>query len=191
MKRPNTKAVSMVTRCGSLRHQSAITSKSRSGAGCHRRQGSSESSHTSIKVNQMNKGLVGRFSGVVSSGWSALRPEFRCAGSVALLLEWRSIFQTLLGIDRRDIDLQHQEMPMPFGMRQGCGHGKCKAGGIVALDLIDLSHRQAGREHTTDTAGDQDIARSQVYIGGQKAHLYFAADIAAECDQAQAVAQYL
>src|SRR5690554_1331177 len=187
MKRPNTKAVSMVTRCGSLRHQSAITSKSRSGEGCHRRQGNSESNHTSIRVNQMNKGLVGRFSGVVSSGWSALRPEFRCAGSAALLLEWRSIFQTLLGVGRQDIDLQHQEMPMPFGMRQGRGHGKRKARGIVALDLIDLGHRQAGREHTADSAGDKDIARSQVYIGGKETHLYLATDIAAECDQAQAV----
>src|SRR3546814_13914891 len=75
MKSPNTKAVNMVTRCDSFRHQKATTNNSKSGAGCHQRQGKSAIIQIKIRVNQMKNRPDGRLKGDESMGCSPLTPE--------------------------------------------------------------------------------------------------------------------
>src|SRR5690606_24626170 len=112
MSRPNMNAVTMETRCGSFRHQKAMTSSNRSGAGCHRRQGSSEISQVRTMVNHMNRPLEGRLNGDASIGSSELSEDAvrRVAGARVLLSILRNMAQPLLvEILRRHIHQQYQK----------------------------------------------------------------------------------
>src|SRR5690606_26501677 len=165
MKMPNTKAASMLTRCGSFRHQKPITSNSRSGAGPHSRHGNNEISQISKTVNQMNSTLEDCLKGDVSIGCKALNRECLPAVAGIQLFGLRTMRLILLLRWPRVVDPHTQKMTMTLGVRERRSNSQCKARRGAALDVIHRCHRQASRKQAADPAGDQRIARGQVDIG--------------------------
>src|SRR5690606_41625298 len=122
MNSPRTKAASILTRCGSCRHQKAMTNSSRSGAGCHRRQGKSENIQTIRMVNQMNRRPDGCLNGEVSMGCRLDKDDDRPVVT-ARLFGLCTMLQALLGIfPGRNIKPQNQEMTLTLGGRERLGN---------------------------------------------------------------------